>query len=68
MFELLITIFVCWLLLRWLLPRVPDVPVYFGPPAPQIVIHVEKANVLIQPSQPSQERQEKFRCIDDRGE
>lgn len=68
MIELLITILVCWLLLRWLFPRVPDVDLYVGPPAPQIVIHVENANVVIQPSQPSQERREKFRCINDRGE
>ena len=47
MFELLITILICWLLLRWLCPRTTT-PIYIEPP-PQIVIHVHNANVLIQP-------------------
>jgi hypothetical protein len=38
MISLLVTVLIGWLLLRWLLPRMP-VQVC-EPPAPQLVIHV----------------------------
>jgi hypothetical protein len=38
MISLLVTIFIGWLLLRWLLPRTPVQ--LSEPPPPQLVVHV----------------------------
>jgi hypothetical protein len=55
MISLLLSIFIGWLLLRWLWPRT-DMPICIEPPAPQIVIHVHSANVLIQPPHVAQSK------------
>jgi hypothetical protein len=44
MISLLVSIFIGWLLLRWLWPRAP---IYVEPPAPQLVIHLHQPQILV---------------------
>jgi len=46
MISLLFSIFIGWLLLRWLFPR--NAICIAPPPPPQIIIHIHSAQVLVQ--------------------
>jgi hypothetical protein len=49
MIELLVMLFVGWLLLRWLRPKPGELAALWPAPAPSITIHVH-GHVLVQPA------------------